>query len=100
MPMALNQKLSPLLEGRMVHTIMQDEELLWIIFTDHSEMRVKIAAPVPHVSCNGRIVQRVQQEDTWMSIDFDDKTNLEITLAAPTACVMLRKKDCSLEYAD
>ena len=98
--MALNRKLTPLLVGRIIHTILQDEGLLWIIFNDHSEMRVKIGAPASHESFNGRIVQRVRQEDTWLSIDFDDKTSLEITLAAPTSCVMLRKKDCTLEYSD
>ena len=98
--MALNKKLTPILEGRTVHSVLQEENVAWIIFTDHSEMRLKIASPVSHESFNGRCVCRVRQEGTWMSLDFDDDTNLEITLAAPTSSVMLRKNDCSLEYAD
>ena len=54
--MALNQKLTVLLEGRTMHSVLQEENVAWIVFTDHSEMRLKIAAPVSHESFNGRCV--------------------------------------------
>lgn len=98
--MTLNQKLTPLLAGRVVHTILQEDDILWIIFKDGSELRIKTLTPVPREPFIAHAVLRVLQADTSMVIDFGDNTSLEVTLAGPTSSVMLRSKNCSLEYAD
>jgi hypothetical protein len=98
--MALNRKLTPLLAGRVINSFLPEEGTLWIVFTDGSELRIKNTASALHESFIGRTVQRVRQDGTSMTIDYDDDTSLEITLAEATSSVMLRNKDCVLEYAD
>jgi hypothetical protein len=98
--MALNRKLTPLLAGRVINSILPGEGMLWIVFSDGSELRIKNTASAPHEPFIGRAVQRVRQAGNSMTIDFDDQASLEITLAEATSSVMLRNKDCVLEYTD
>lgn len=98
--MALNQKLTPILAGRIIKSTRLDDSIHWIVFTDGSELKIKTQDSQSHDPFIGRAVHRVRQAGTTMTIDFDDDTSLEITLAEATSSVMLRNKNCVLEYAD
>ncbi len=122
--MALNRKLTPILAGRTIQAIRQEEALLWIDFADGSQMKIKVAAPAPAEapapaqapfsfeapssaetpastqSFENRSVTRVRQTGPAMTIDFEDGASLEIALAEASSSVMLRDKDRVLEYAD
>ncbi len=122
--MALNRKLTPILAGRVVQAIRNEENLLWIDFADGSQMKIKIAMPASseapasaavtgsvetpatdealgsYKSFEARSVIRVRQTGPAMTIDFADGDSLEIALAEASSSVMLRDKDRVLEYAD
>ncbi len=98
--MALNQKLTPIVAGRIIQSTHLEEGKLWIVFTDGSELKIKTPASELQEPFIGRAVHRVRQAGTTMTIDFEDDTSLEITLAEATSSVMLRNKNCVLEYAD
>ena len=98
--MALNRKLTPVLAGRTVQSVSQENNMLWITFADGSVMKVKTSAGGSNEAITGRAVNRVRQAGNTMNIDFADGTSLAVALAEPTSSVMLRDKNGVMEYAD
>lgn len=97
--MALNRKLTPLLTGRTVKSVSQNENMFDIIFTDGSAMKIKGVAE-PGEDMVNRTVKAIRQKGDKLHLDFTDVTTLEVRLAEPTSSVMLRDGTGKLEYAD
>jgi hypothetical protein len=62
-------------------------------------MTVQTGGSVDSASTGGTI-KAVRQKDNRLSLDFEDGGIWEIQMAEPTACVMVRDKDHTMEYAD
>lgn len=97
--MALNRRLTPIVAGRTVKSASQNENMLSIIFSDGSEMKIKGTAE-PGDRFVDRIVKTIRQKGNELHLDFTDSTSLEVSLAEPTSSVMLRDETGKLEYAD
>jgi hypothetical protein len=94
-----NQKLTPLIAGRIVKSAKQTDGVMQIKFDDGSVMKIKTGAPFKD-SITGKKVKAVRQRVTEFDLDFADGTSAAITLAAETSSVMLRDKAGTMEYAD
>jgi len=94
-----NQKLTPIIAGRIVKHTKQTDGVLQIEFNDGSAMKIKTGAALAD-SIVGRTVKAVRQQATEFDLDFTDGTSAKITLAAETSSVMLRDRAGTLEYAD
>jgi len=94
-----NQKLTPIIAGRIVKHTKQSDGVLAIRFTDDSVMKIKTGAAFTD-SIVGRTVKAIRQQATEFDLDFTDGTSAKITLAEETSSVMLRDKAGALEYAD
>jgi len=97
--MARNQKLTAVIQGRTVKSIQSQDGKLHIDFDDGSTMTVN-AAGQPRNMATGGTVKAVRQQGTELNLDFEDGSILSIQTAEPTSSVMVRDKNCSLEYAD
>src|SRR5262249_51973853 len=98
--MARNQKLTPILAGRVVKEVNQQGDALHVNFSDGSTMKVKTAAPAKGDELKNKKVKAVRQAADVMHLDFDDDTSAEIKLAEATSSVMLRDSKGAMEYAD
>ncbi len=98
--MAANKKLTPLLSGRMTHSVSQIDALATISFTDGSSLMIKTGSPLRELDYQNRRVQKVRQSGALMNLDFEDGSTAEIQLAEATSSVMLRNSQGVLEYAD
>ena len=98
--MALNRKLTPILQGRKVESISQSSDALSLSFSDGSTLRIKTAGPMSTEALLNRTVKKVRQRGDEMDLDFEDGSFAEIKLAEATCSVMLRDRDNKLEYAD
>jgi len=97
--MARNQKLTGVIQGRMVKSLQSLGGKLLIDFDDGSTMTVK-ASGSPSSTATGGTVQAVRQQGTELNLDMEDGSTLTIQTAEPTSSVMVRDKNHSLEYAD
>jgi len=98
--MAANRKLTSVIKGRTVKETAQTENLLAIVFTDGSTMKIKTADRLRAADLQGKEVTGVRQQDEGFHLDFTDGYTLEIPLAEATSSVMLRDAQNVLEYAD
>ena len=98
--MAANQKLTPLLAGRMIKAIEQRDTGWEVSFTDDSVLTIKTAATVVNDKWQNRTIKKVRQKATLLNLDFVDQTTLAILLAESTSSVLLRDHKGVLEYAD
>jgi hypothetical protein len=98
--MALNQKLTPIIAGRVIKSIEQTDKSLSLSFADGSCMKIKTSAPATIDDLNGRTVKSIRQKGTAMTIIFDDDASASIALAEATSSVMLRDANGVMEYAD
>ena len=96
----LNRKLTPIIAGRSVKSVMQSEEALHIEFEDGSILKFKVSGAPFTNSIAGKKVKAVRQKATEFDLDFADGTSVAITLAEETSSVMLRRGTGELEYAD
>ncbi len=97
--MARNQKLTKVLKGRTLVRLQNKGEELRLGFDDGSTMTVRLGDPGPNAPISGT-VKAIRQRKVTLDLDFENGTTLEIVTAEPTACVMVRDKDGTLEYAD
>jgi len=95
----LNRKLTPIIAGRSVKSVLQDEAALHIEFEDGSVMKIKNGAPFTD-TITGKKVKAIRQKAIEFNLDFSDGTSAEIILAEETSSVMLRRGTGELEYAD
>jgi hypothetical protein len=98
--MAANRKLTPLLSGRTIQSVSQEENQIHIAFTDGSTLRIRTGLPAPEIGFSGRRVQKVRQTQALMNLDFEDGSTAEIQMAEVMSSVMLRDGQGVLEYAD
>ncbi len=95
-----NRKLTPIIAGRTIKAVAQNDGALNVTFSDGSNMRIKTDSEVPAGQMVGRTVKAVRQGGTEMDLDMQDGTSAAITLAEETSSVMLRDAGGELEYAD
>jgi hypothetical protein len=100
--MSLNQKLTHVIQGRTVSSIVSQDSKLHVTFGDGSMMTIKpgvTAEPVP--SAMGEIAH-VRQEvaPPVLHFDYKDGSTWSTPLAEATSCVMLRNAQGKLEYVD
>ena len=98
--MRLNQKLTPLLSGRILQAVTQDEQTGKVTFRDGSGMTIKLGGPIPADFNRTTQIKLVRQGGTQMIWEFVDGTSLTIPLAEATSSVLLRDAAGHLEYAD
>lgn len=97
--MRLNQKLTPILAGRVIQAITQEERVAQVKFQDGSLMTIKLGGPLPTDYSRTAKIKVVRQSGTKMSWEFEG-TTLTIPLAEATSSVLLRDAQGRLEYAD
>ena len=98
--MAANRKLTPILTGRVVRSLTQGENLLNILFTDGSIMKIKTSGSPASLDWQNRKVLKIRQAGTVLNLDFEDESTAEIPLAEATSSVILRDGKGVMEYAD
>jgi hypothetical protein len=96
----LNQELTSLIAGRTIKTVDYTDNVLRLIFTDGSTMKIKSPGPAPTDRLLNRTVKAVRQQDDAMIIGFTDRSSAEIKLAEAASSVLLRDGHGAFEYAD
>ena len=97
--MAINHKLTNVIQGRRITGTSYDNGKLAVQFDDGSVMTVKSAAGAVPAPVDGA-VKTVWQRGTTLTIELEDGTQWEVEMEEETSSVMLRDKDKKFEYAD
>ena len=97
--MAANHKLTGVLQGRTIESVVPQENLLTVSFDDGSVMTIKTGGEAGGAAV-GKIVQGVRQKDVTLDLDFTGQSSWQIALAEATSSVMVRDKNHTMLYAD
>ena len=84
--MRLNQKLTPILSGRVIQAVSQKGEVAQITFTDESIMTVKLSKPIPDNLSRTARLKVVRQGGTCLSLEFTDNSAVELELEVRLLC--------------
>ncbi len=95
--MALNRKLSPILQGRRIAQCEAAPGQLSFTFTDGSLLVVRLAATAPHLPSAGT-VEKVLEAGSRFVLVLEGNSPVELTLADPGASVSLRDGRGQVEY--
>lgn len=98
--MVINKKLTKLVVGRSIKSFELSGNLLEIIFTDGSTMKIKTALSEIPAGLKSSTVKAVHQKDDLFQFEFEDNSIAEIKLAEAASSVMLRDGKGVMEYAD
>ena len=96
--MALNDKLTRIIQGRTIELVIKEGELVEIVFDDHSKMRVKVVGgPTVNVLREGKI-KSVREEGLELYIDCENGSTATSRLAEPGSSVSVTDKAGGVEY--
>jgi hypothetical protein len=102
--MRRNQKLTPLLKGRIARdskaAVVDGTTTVTLIFDDASQLAIRVAPDFAPPRLHESAVEVVRQSGTDLLFDLEDQTSLNFVTAEESACVLLRDKNGKMEYAD
>ncbi len=98
--MIINKKLTKLVAGRIIKSLDLNDNILAIIFTNGSTMKIKTALPEIPTDLKLSTIKAIHQKDDLFQIEFDDNSIAVIKLAEAASSVMLRDGKGVMEYAD
>ena len=98
MTMAINQKLTNIIEGRVVKSCREGASEVQIHFQDGSTMMVKVMESNSPPLREGSQVRRVHENGTELMIDSEDSTTLSLQLIEPGNSISVRDRDGAAEY--
>ena len=96
--MAINQKLTNIIEGRVVKNCREGSSEVQIRFQDGSTMIVKVMESNSPPLREGSQVRQVHEDGTEFMIDCEDGAILSLQLVEPGNSISLRDKDGAAEY--
>lgn len=97
--MAINEKLTRVIQGRTIKLILKEEGLVVAVFDDQSTMRVKVAgAPSVNVLNEGTI-KSVEEQGQELTFRSEDGLSATLRLAEPGSSVTVTDKANRVEYA-
>jgi hypothetical protein len=96
--MAVNQKLTSIIKGRVVMTSEADASGVQITFKDSSIMKVKTVGSQPPTIPEGVRVREASEHGAAFVIGCEDDTTIDFTLAEPGNAISVRDETGSVEY--
>jgi hypothetical protein len=94
--MPRNQKLTKVLVGRTIKTVMTEPGSVLVLFDDQSSMRIKTAGSATILP--GGKVKSVQEAKAEFKIEFEDGSSATLCLADPGSSVAVRDENNAVEY--
>ena len=94
--MPRNQKLTKVLAGRTIKTIMTEPGSVLVLFEDQSSMKIKTADAATAPA--GSKVKSVHEAKAEFKIEFEDGSSATFCLADPGSSVAVRDKSNAVEY--
>jgi len=96
--MAINQKLTNVIEDRMVKNCREGLSEVKICFQDGSTMTAKVMEANSPPLQEGSRIRRVHEDGTEFMIDCEDGTTLSLQLIEPGNSISVRDKYGEVEY--
>ena len=96
--MAVNHKLTHVVNDRVVQSFQSNASELLIGFFDGSAMKVKIAESSSPPLRQGTRIRQVTEDKAKLIIECEDGSAFDVTLAGPGNAVSLRDKNNQVEY--
>jgi len=93
-----NQKLTNVIEGRIVRSATVEPERLVVVFDDHSTMTVKTVPGLAAAISTGAKIKAVLEDAAECTLQFEDGSAVTVTLANPGASVAVRARSGAVEY--
>ena len=95
--MSRNQKLTAVVTGRRIQSIICEPGKLVIVFDDDSTMTVKTAGTATTISVGAKIKAVLENGDEC-TLQFEDGSSVTVKLANPGASVAVRDRGNAVEY--
>jgi CTP-dependent riboflavin kinase len=96
--MAVNQKLTNVIKGRVVQNFQLNPSEVLFSFADGSTMKVKIVGSDSQQLPQGARIRQVSEDHAKLVIQCEDDGTIEVTLADPGSSVAVRDKTYQVEY--
>jgi hypothetical protein len=96
--MAVNQKLTNVIKGRVVQNFQLNPSEVLFSFADGSTMKVKIVESNSQQLPQGARIRQVSEDHAKLVIQCEDDGAIEVTLADPGSSVAVRDKTYQVEY--
>lgn len=96
--MAVNQKLTNVIKGRVVQDFQSSASEVLIGFADGSAMKIKIAGSINPQLPKGARIRQVSEHQAKLVIGCEDDNTIELTLADPGSSVAVRDQANQVEY--
>ena len=96
--MAINEKLTKVIEERVVKSCQEGSSEVEIRFQDGSVMTVKVMESNSPPLREGLQVRRVHENGTELMIDCEEGTTLSLQLIEPGNSISVRDKHGGVEY--
>jgi hypothetical protein len=97
--MAINQRLTDIVQGRVIKNANTSPTEFAILFTDDSIMKVRMSETIILQVPEGVRMRKVQERNADFVIECEDDTVIDIHLSEPGNSVRVHDKDNRLEYA-
>jgi hypothetical protein len=96
--MAINQKLTNVIKGRIVQNFQLNASEVLISFADGSTMKVKIVESDSQQLPKGARIRQVSEDQAKLVFECEDDCAIEVILADPGSSVAVRDKAYQVEY--
>jgi hypothetical protein len=94
--MPRNQKLTKVIDGRIVKAATVESGGILVLFDDQSSMKIKTTGPAT-ISPGGK-VKSVNETKVELKIEFEDGSSATFLLTDPGSSVAVRDKNNVVEY--
>jgi hypothetical protein len=96
--MAVNQKLTNVIKGRVVQNFQLNALEVLISFADGSTMKVKIVESGSQQLPKGARIHQVLEDRAKLVIECEDDSAIQVNLADPGSSMTVRDKTYQVEY--
>jgi hypothetical protein len=97
--MEMNQRLTRIIRGRSVELVMQEEDLVTIVFDDYSTMHVKVAEGPTMNSFAESKIESVGEGGAELTLVGEDCGTATLRLARAGLSVTVKDENGRIEYA-